>query len=416
MIHRQNSIVLAAALAACCAFNAHAADYALSPDGSAVVRLTPQGTVSAGTLNAASLPAGWTATTGAGGAASISSYQAGFQGGLGGGEITALFNRGSAPPAGSKLEWVQTVTTNAPLGGSTSPYLDNAANTSVPFYSLTAANVTPGLPAGQIDFYDYSKRNPGLLSTTNPITWDAKLYPVVADAATGLTVYDGVSWGWNMKKATVGNVAGTFTNPGPASASVSGVGTSNFAWGIGSPSSLSFAAAAFDTTPGTPFKLGTLTYYNGTIFGNSGASNVDFNAALSFDNIAEKNFTLSSTFSLVNTPNTSDPVASADQVSMGSWGYTFNVLEGATASVDVMATLTTGLSGATSGVETGAALRSQSGFDGSPNYTLTIVGLVNATDGGFVTSVPEPSTYALMLGGLVLVGRRVARRSSAKTH
>src|SRR5688500_7869941 len=64
----------------------HAADFEVSPDGSAVVRLVPQGTVTAGSLDTALLNSGWTATTGTGGALSVTSYNAGFKSGIGGGE------------------------------------------------------------------------------------------------------------------------------------------------------------------------------------------------------------------------------------------------------------------------------------------------------------------------------------------
>lgn len=393
-----------------------AADYALSPTGDAVVRLTPQASIGAGTLNTALLPSGWTSATGSGGTMSVTSYNAGFSGATGGGQINALFNLGAAAPAGSYIEWVQVLSTNVPLGGNTSPYLDNAANTAKPFYSLTAANTTPGLPAGQLNFYDFSKRDPALLTSTNPITWSANLYPVVADAANKLTVYNGTSWGWTMKKAMVGNTTGTFTNPAPGTAVVSGVGTSSFSWGSGNPSSLSFAASTFDTSPNTVFKLGTLTFHNGTITSNSGADAVTFNAKLHFDNVPEKDFALSSVFSLLNTPNTNDPVASADQVSIGSWGYTFNVLEGATASVDVMAKLSTGLTPSSAGTQSGAALIGADPFEPSPDYKLTIVGLANPTSGGFVTSVPEAEAWALFSAGLLVLAVRLRPRQTRRAR
>lgn len=399
---------LAAVLTVCsCSLAAHAADYALSPDGTAVVRLVAQGSAAAGSLDSALLPAGWTAATAAGGTTSINSYTAGFSGTTGGAEITALFDGGAAVPAGSYLEWVQVLNTNSPLGGNTSPYLDNAADTSKPFYSLTAQNLTAGLPAGQIDFYDFSKRDPALLATTDPITWNASLYPVVANAANQLEVHDGVTWGWTMKKAPVGTVAATFTDPAPGSAVVSGVGTSTFRWGTGDPSSLSFAASAFDATPGTPFKLGTLTFHNGAIPAGTGANAVTFNTALHFTNVPELDFTLSTMFGLVNTPNTDDPIASADQVTIGNFGFTFNVLEGATASADIMAVLSTGLVGTPAGTSAGATLRGSSPVDAPASFMLTIVGLTDVTDGGFVTGVPEPAPAGLLAFALVLL---VARR------
>ena len=395
--------------------SAYADTYALSADGATVVRLVSQGTAAASTLDTSLLNAGWTSAAGTGGSMSVSSYTAGFKNGMGGAEIKALYDNASAPAAGSSLEWVQVITTNAALGSATSPYLDNALKPTKPFYSLTAENKNASLPASKLNFYDYSKRDPAMLATTNPINWDAKLYPVVWDGAKGLTVQDGVSWGWTMKKATIGTNNATFFNPGPASATVSGVGSNNFGWGIGDPSSLSFASVAFDTAPNTPFKLGTLSFHNGVIARNSGATSVDFKVSVQFDNVPEKNFDLSTTFTLINTPNTNDPIASADTVTLGSYGFSFNVLEQATATVDLMATITSSLSGTPSGSAnpTGADSPLTQPFDGVPQYRLQLVGLTNPSAGGFVTIVPEPAVWLLWLaGGLLLLVRRPLWRAT----
>jgi hypothetical protein len=156
---------------------------------------------------------------------------------------------------------VQVGTDNDPLAGYPSPYLDTKSPGGV-FYNW-AGSTTP-LPSGQLPFYDFSKRNPADLSTINPIIWNANLYPTVVDG-NNIEVHDGVSWGWTLKKAPVGTTSAIFDNPAPSSAVVSGVGTSQFAWGSGDPSSLSFSSMSFDTTPGTKFKIGTLTYHNGVI-------------------------------------------------------------------------------------------------------------------------------------------------------
>lgn len=393
-----------------------AADFALSPDSSAVVRLVPSETVSANSLNTSLLPAGWTANTGTGGTLTVNSYNAGFKGSSGGAKITALFDNGTAPSPKQYLEWVQVLDTNLSLGGKTSPYLDNAINpkcgnaANQPFYSCTAANLTSGLPASQINFYDFSRRDQSSIAKKNPLTWNAKLYPVIANASNVLTVYDGVSWGWTMKKATVGEVTGSFTDPSPSSAVVSGVGTLTFSWGAGDPSSLSFAGTSFDTKPNTVFKLGTLTFHNGTITSGTAADSVTLNTQINFDNISEKNFALSSKFTLTNTLNNDDPIASADQVSLGSLGYTFNVLEGNTASVNMLAKLMTDLSRTLTGVKSGTALSNERGIHPSPNYRLTIVGFSDPTIGGFVTTriVPEPSNiYSTVISGMILLLMRI---------
>ena len=381
-----------------------APDYALSPDGSAVVRLVPQQAVSAGTLAATPLPGSYAVTTGAGPSPAVTSYAAGFQGGSGGAQFTALYNNGAALAAGQGLNWVQVINTNLPLGGAVSPYLDNARNPGTPFYSFTNENRDPTLPANQINFYDYSRRSPSSLATTNPITWNASLYPVITTAgSTSLEAENGVAWGWTMKKATAGSASGTFNSPNGGV--VSGVGTNAFTWGTGEPSSLTFAGQTFDTAPNTPFSLGRLTFHNGTINGGTGADSVVFDVPLSFDNVAEKNFDFQATLNLVNTPNTDDPIASADQVVVNGFGYTFNVVEGGTASVDVLAELTTGLSVTPAGVNVDA-LFSPDLLDPSPDYRLVLLGFAAPTEGGFVTGVPEPSSLVIAASALMLLRLR----------
>jgi hypothetical protein len=399
--------------------NARAADFALSPDGSAVVRLNPIGSASASSLDTSLFPAGWTiANTGTNGLLGTYDYNAGFTNlrgtDIGGGTIKALFTNNVTQAPSQYAEWVQVVTSNDIPPCATSPCLDNQFRDTTPFYSYTVQNLSSTNPPNSINFFDFSARDPSNLSSINPIIWNASLYPVVGNPAQQLTVYDGVTWGWTMKPATVGLTAGSFTNPSPSSAVNTGVGTSAFTWGSGDPSALIFSGSTFDTKPNTTFKLGTLTFHNGAIFAGTGADSVNFNASLKFNNIPEKNFTLSSLFTLINTTNTSDPIASADQVSLGDWGYNFNVLEGSTASVDILANLTTNLNGAVDGTEGNAALISDANYAISPDYILTIVGVANPTSGGFVTatSVPEPSggCYIVAAAGSIVLLKRVMRQ------
>ncbi len=391
---------------------AFAVPFELSPDGYAVVRLTPQGTVSASTLDTSLLTPGFTSATGTGGSLSVTSYTAAFASGMGGAEIKALYDRGGPLSAGQSLEWVQVITTNAPLGGATSPYLDNAGKPGAPFYTFTAQNKDPTLPANKLNFYDFSKRDPATLTTVSPIkTWNANLYPVISDGAQGITVQNGISWGWSMKKAMVGSDPGVFVNPAPATAVTFGVGTNTFGWGSGDPSFLRFIGESFDTKPNTPFTLGHLTFHNGAIFEGTGADSVTLNVSMNFDNVSEKNFVFPINFQLVNTLNTDDPFASADFVGIEGFSFTFEVFEGATASADILAVLSTGLSALPSGaVPTGAEL-SGLPFDPSGNYRLSIVGFANPSPGGFIGgSVPEPSTLLLLSLGLI-AALTVRRRS-----
>jgi len=66
----------------------------------------------------------------------------------------------------------------------------------------------------------------------------------------------------------VGSATATFVNPQPGGV-VTGVGTNAFTYGdpggFGTgPNSLTFAGVGFSSAFETPFKVGTLTYFNGT--------------------------------------------------------------------------------------------------------------------------------------------------------
>ena len=371
--------------------------YSLSPDGSTVYRLVAEGPILASSFNTSLLTNGYTATTGSAGSLSLTSYNAGFYvdplGGIHNAQITALYNFGATLSAGQSLQWVQVVTTNDPAGGASSPYLDNAVNTLQPFYSYTLQNRTSGLPANELNFYDYSGRSPTDLQTVaNPINWSAALYPVIVNSNTkSLIVENGISWGWTEKSATVGTDTGAFINPGPPGSTVTGVGTNSFTWGTGAgipggaPSSMSFSGGSFNATINTPFDLGTVTYYNGS--NTNDADSVTLNISVDLTNVPEKDFTLSVPLTLVNTPNTSDPIASADTVSFGNFGYSFHVEEGDAATVDLYATLSSSLAGSPAGTGTDSLYSPNDNLGSNPNYTLDIVGLKNASTGGFVTTL-----------------------------
>jgi len=204
-----------------------------------------------------------------------------------------------------------------------------------------------------------------------------------------------------------GSSSGVFVNPsGPAGMLVSGVGTPTFTWGDGSPyysppSSLSFAGSAFNTETEQVFSFGTLSYFNGTISPGTEATSVDLNATLSFTTPSGINESFLYTLGLINTPNTSDPYGSADIVQFqtifpsnsfasGGVNYTleflgfgsitgsgfstvnqFHVLEGATASTQLLGRVTSNI----------------------------------------ISPVPEPETYAMLLAGLGLIGF-IARRKN----
>ncbi|MEN9867220.1 MAG: hypothetical protein RL748_2810 [Pseudomonadota bacterium] len=203
----------------------------------------------------------------------------------------------------------------------------------------------------------------------------------------------------------IGTSSAVFTNPQPLNTTFSGVNTNSFTWGnpgnfgVGA-NNLTFTGSNFDVNLNTPFKLGTLSYFNGTTSAGSNASSLDFKTQLNFTQPGIPAVFSTFTLGLNSTANTSDPVASADFVNFNS-------------------------------------LTSSSRFViGDITYTIKIDGFRNVVGDGFlesnahqfhvqegrrasaelfgtVTAVPEPETYAMMLAGLGALAL-VARRKQAK--
>lgn len=203
-----------------------------------------------------------------------------------------------------------------------------------------------------------------------------------------------------------GSSSGIFTNPtGPGGMQVTGVGTSSFTWGDGSlfgspPSSLDFLGTSFSTTTSMFFDIGDITYFNGTIAAGTQADTVDLELTLNFTAPPGTVESFTYLLSLINTPNTSDPNASADIIQFPT------TLPTSTFTIDGTV-YTVGLE---VGTVTGGGFSSQTTFSVLEGQSATAVLRGIVTSEG-VVQIPEPGTLALF--GIGLIGVGFARRRAA---
>lgn len=405
----------------------------VTPDGSVVVELKPVKSLAASDFNSGAFNgsyggqfSGYTINQNAstGDTIRVTTYDAATKGADGngiqyvGGNIDLVYENGGSPTA--TPHFVQFVSTNKPLNGASSPYTDPSRNDdNLPFYWTESER--PGFQSGNnLRFKDFSSRGTedlfGDPAAETSIDWSADLFYGQWDGATTVEIEGGVQWGWEAKSGTKGAATARFENAAPGSAVTSGEGTSNFTWGTGTPSRLSFAPESFNPKPNEAFSLGKLDFFNGVIGSNTGATSVDLLLDLAFVNASENDLTETVSFSLVNTPNTSDPQASADFVSFsfGGTNKTFNVLEGQSASADLI-----GIFNATGFAGNGLANVSGKSFDdpfifpNSSGLSLSILGFGDPSEFGFVTgdpvaAVPLPSGILLLSGalGALMAARR----------
>lgn len=210
---------------------------------------------------------------------------------------------------------------------------------------------------------------------------------------------------------TNGYKTGIDTYDAPAALTAGGPeGSAAFQWGEAATSSayphasaLWFQPAALGPmVPEEYFEVGYLFYRNGTIKNNTGASSVDLQLEMTFiapEGVDPMNLTFQS--SLINTVNTSDPYSSADIVTLDDafapieftdvYGNTYffelsfqvdaDTMDGTLSTPDQFRVF--------EGGQGGAVLLGR--------FTTNPFGL---------TGVPEPSTFVLTLGGLLLALRR----------
>jgi hypothetical protein len=123
-----------------------------------------------------------------------------------------------------------------------------------------------------------------------------------------------------------GTSGGTWGQPDPGStnniSTYTGVGTDFFTWGLpfpdepkfGTPAnSFKFTGAKFKTGLDSLFKVGDLSYFNGTVPLGTNVDKVSLNLNVGFKTPSKINEAFDFDFNLVNTQNTSDnPIDNAD--------------------------------------------------------------------------------------------------------
>ena len=204
-----------------------------------------------------------------------------------------------------------------------------------------------------------------------------------------------------------GSSSGQWVSPNPSGGSIvtTGVGTPDFTWGDASAfelgnNSLSFSGASFASVTETPFMVGSIQYHNGTTALGSTPDFISLALDLNFGAPSIGHVISTYVFGLNSTPNSDDPDASADFVSLPSG---FSTTSFAIGSVIYNVKLT------------GFQNIHGDGFlaSSASEFHVREGGIATADVYAVVTTqmIPEPQTYALMLAGLGAMGMVVRRRT-----
>lgn len=215
----------------------------------------------------------------------------------------------------------------------------------------------------------------------------------------------------NASANLVGTISdGIFSAPSPpcvAPIQCAGVGTNTFSWGD-TNSTLQATGSAFNTPLGTLFVMGHLFYSNTVTASGTEVSGVTvtFNSGNLVATQGESltlraNVPLPLTLTITNTLNTADPIASADYITITSPLFRldpnqppvdqFHVFEQASTSVEIL-----GIFGSFLPV-------------GFANIANPAVAFTSSSAPG--SSVPGPSSLALLGGGLIALILARQRRS-----
>lgn len=166
-----------------------------------------------------------------------------------------------------------------------------------------------------------------------------------------------------------------------------------FSWGTPTPagasqSSLTFTPTSFQgVSVGQFFSVGSLLFNNGQAVSGTQAGSVDLITDLTFTNQTGINQHYDLTLGIISTPNTANPVTSADTVSLASGfppaHFTID---------DIEYTLEVGF-----GTPAG-------GFTNVTSFSAFEDASTQAPLVGQLSAVPEPSVITLAVAGLALVG------------
>nr|WP_156948878.1 choice-of-anchor K domain-containing protein [Bradyrhizobium sp. WSM1417] len=214
----------------------------------------------------------------------------------------------------------------------------------------------------------------------------------------------------------IGSADASFVNPQPGGATVTGVGTNAFTYGDSAgfgtgPNSLTFAGVGFSSAFETPFKVGTLTYFNGTTAVGTTPNSIDFNLATNFTNPALGLIQTIFSLGLVITTNGNvDPDADADYVNLPST-FTPTIFNVGGTNYTVKLVGFENVVGDGFLASSGSQLHVREGLTATADLYAEVTSDTSGTIGG----VPEPSTWAMMILGFSGVGFMAYRRRNRST-
>lgn len=203
-----------------------------------------------------------------------------------------------------------------------------------------------------------------------------------------------------------GSASATFNNPTPGS-TYSGAGTNKFTWGNPSnfgvgANKLTFKGASFSSVLNTPFKIGSLSYFNGTTAAGSNATSVDLSSVFKFKLPDAANVSANFTFALNSTPNTGNFNANADFITLSNTLLpTLFAINGT--NYKLTFTGFQNIKGDGSLQSNGQQFHVGEGKSASADLFASIEA---------VSAVPEPETYAMFGAGLALLGLFARRRKN----